>query len=1038
MPMRTLLLAKRSFVSLLSLLFSPLLVLGQLVVDETPTAQQLVNNLVGGGVTVSNVTYNGQNVQSGTFDATATVLGIDQGVILASGDINNAIGPNDQGGAGSNEGGGGDPDLEQMLGGTTTYDAAVLEFDFVPTGDSVSFEYIFGSDEYLEFVNSGFNDAFGFFLSGPGINGPYSNNSENIALIPGTNTPVSIDNVNDATNAAYYVDNGDGTTSPYDSDPQYIQYDGYTVALQATAQVQCGETYHIKIAIADAGDGIYDSGVFLEEGSFNSAKTIDVSLITAAGDSSVIEGCTDGTLTFSRQDSVGEDTIPVYYGGSAQVGTDVDPLPDSVFIQDGDTSASFTVNPIDDGVIEGTDSLVVHAFTVNSCGDTITDSSTVFIQDPVRIDSVNSEAAICSSAYVPLTVYASGGQPPYEYSIDSGASFSTDSTFDSIPAGTYDIIVQDSHGCWDTTQHQVQPSGTVALTSSAVDLDCYGDGSGVLTGHPSGGDGNYQFSIDGGTSFQNDSVFAGLSAGNYQMILEDGNGCRDTVNDTLQEPPQILIDQLDVDSASCFGACDGAVEVSVSGGTGPGTYTYNWSGGIAPPDSSNAEGLCAGSYSLTITDDSSCTIDTTFDVPEPSELQVSTSPDTTICIGGTAVLSANASGGVPGYTYHWDQGLGTGQTHSVSPGNSTVYEVYVTDANQCTSSTASVRVDYHPPLDLDLSEDDSVCPGDPIQLNANGSGGLGSGYTYDWSNGDQGASITVSPTSTTTYAVTLDDACETPTVTDSVEITVHELPDVKIEGVDLEACAPVEATLINATADSMVGDDCVWSFGDGTQAVGCDSVQHKFEEPGCYDVSLSVSSPEGCVDSSERVDYVCVRPYPDANFKAEPRTSTVQSPEVQFTNLSTGAESYKWDFGSLDSSSEEHPTFDFPNEGEGQYQVCLEATNSYACQDSICRDVIIQGEFILYVPNAFTPDGDGLNDRFQPVVQGADEKNYDLYIYDRWGEVVFEGHHPEASWDGTIKGSGKAKPDVYVWKIVAKSKYTGKVVERTGHVTLLR
>ncbi|HNR86665.1 MAG TPA: choice-of-anchor L domain-containing protein, partial [Taishania sp.] len=250
--------------------------------------QQFVqNNLIGSGITISNVTFVGANRQMGSFNATNTVLGTVQnmntGIILSTGMAETAIGPNDVPYACHapytapypSEPGGyignttNDPDLSDLVG-SNIKDKAILEFDFVPTGPTIEFKYIFGSEEYPEFVND-FNDAFGFFLSGPGITGPYSNNSINLAIVPGTSDPVTINTVNSTVNSSYYVYNGDNgsgnTVAPYKNQNQYIQYDGYTTTLTATANVQCGQTYHIKIAIADARDQAYDSGLFIKGGS---------------------------------------------------------------------------------------------------------------------------------------------------------------------------------------------------------------------------------------------------------------------------------------------------------------------------------------------------------------------------------------------------------------------------------------------------------------------------------------------------------------------------------------------------------------------------------------------------------------------------------------------------------------------------------------------------------------------------------------------------------------------------------------------------
>ena len=198
----------------------------QLILNGSLTPADCVQNiLLGNGIVATNITFNGQpgtqlNPQIGGFNGTLCNIGMAGGVILATGSINNATGPNNSGSA--SEGGGtnlGDPDVLAVSQITNpnimdVNDAAILEFDFVPQGDSLSFDFIFASDEYLEFVNS-VNDAFGFFISGPGISGPFTNNAANIALIPGTSQPVTIDDVNNVVNSQYYVVNGDGSNAPY-------------------------------------------------------------------------------------------------------------------------------------------------------------------------------------------------------------------------------------------------------------------------------------------------------------------------------------------------------------------------------------------------------------------------------------------------------------------------------------------------------------------------------------------------------------------------------------------------------------------------------------------------------------------------------------------------------------------------------------------------------------------------------------------------------------------------------------------------------
>ena len=339
----------------------------QLVVNNTLTPMQLVQDvLLGSGVTISNVSYNGvldpqtPIIGSGSFTETGTNLGLPAGVILSSGMADAAAGPATNFASNPN-GTGSDPDLFQLSNNNTINDRAVLEFDFIPVGDTVRFRFVFGSEEYPEFVCSGFNDAFGFFLSGPGISGAFTNGAENLALVPGGSIPIAINTVNAGVpggaypaatcaaadpnwiaNSQYYVNNT-GTT---------IVYDGFTTVLTAKRFVQCGQTYHIKMAIGDAGDSAYDSAVFLEAGSFTSTPFIPT--LTPGpgilGNNTILESCYPVTINFTQTGAANDTSVvQIITGGTATGGVDYVPdFPDSLVFLPGDSVQTFTFNcPID-------------------------------------------------------------------------------------------------------------------------------------------------------------------------------------------------------------------------------------------------------------------------------------------------------------------------------------------------------------------------------------------------------------------------------------------------------------------------------------------------------------------------------------------------------------------------------------------------------------------------------------------------------------------------------------------------------------------
>lgn len=230
----------------------------QLTVTTDLSQAQVADLLEGLGVSVSNVQIDCPGVSMGQFSGMSE-LGIGQGLVLTTGHAAD-VAANASFFANSTMDGAGDADLTTIIG-YPTYDACAVSFDCIPTGDTLAFNFAFGSEEYPEFVGGNFNDVFGIFMSGPGINGPYANNAENIAWVPGTNVPASINNVNDATNAAYYNANDNGVA---------FSYDGFTDNFPVFAVVQPGETYHFKVVVADAADQVFDSGVVLEAFSFRS------------------------------------------------------------------------------------------------------------------------------------------------------------------------------------------------------------------------------------------------------------------------------------------------------------------------------------------------------------------------------------------------------------------------------------------------------------------------------------------------------------------------------------------------------------------------------------------------------------------------------------------------------------------------------------------------------------------------------------------------------------------------------------------------
>ncbi|MBU2018655.1 MAG: choice-of-anchor L domain-containing protein, partial [Bacteroidetes bacterium] len=358
----------------------------QISAVNSQTASQLVQNvLLGNGVTATNVKLNGTsvganvlNAQIGYFDKATSNFPITKGIVMTSGLVSNIPGTANSF-ASSATGSGSDLDLVS-ISGVNIFDQVVLEFDFVATGDSMQFKYMFASEEYPEFVGGGVNDAFGFFLSGPGIFGSFLNGAVNLAHLPGGIVPVSINTVNQNINTSFYTSNANnfyGVTT---------KMDGMTVVMAALSALQCGETYHIKLALGDGGDAVYDSAVFLEAESFKSNVVkieAESNLSNNFTDTLMAEGCVSTNLVFTRPTIYKDSPQKFYlnYGGTADPQLDFINLLDTIYFPSGEDTVSFLVTPMDDGLIEPMEYLDIFGYSVTICGDTIYDSIRLYIVD---------------------------------------------------------------------------------------------------------------------------------------------------------------------------------------------------------------------------------------------------------------------------------------------------------------------------------------------------------------------------------------------------------------------------------------------------------------------------------------------------------------------------------------------------------------------------------------------------------------------------------------------------------------------------------
>ena len=397
----------------------------------------------------------------------------------------------------------------------------------------------------------------------------------------------------------------------------------------------------------------------------------------------------------------------------------------------------------------------------------------------------------------------------------------------------------------------------------------------------------------------------------------------------------------------------------------------------------------------------------------------------TICEGevGTITSIPSPSGG----TYLWEDNSVL-NSFSGSPATTTDYEVVYT-LNSCPSIPVYGTIEVNP-IPVVSIDDTTICVGETAVLTANVSL-FGGDYSWDL-NGEITSSISVTPATTTSYNV--DYVLAGCLASANANVIVQNPSQLAILVSDTSGCAPLTVSFTNPFATA--GSICTWDIDNGDTFIGCDT-SYTFENGGCYDVNLTVDDGV-CISTTSEFDIICLDDQPMASFIVVPPLLTETSQWVQMNNNSSGAVSYSWDFGDGETSTLVNPQHMYMDIEEG-YFISLIAYSIQGCPDTALLSIDYQEEPIIYIPNTFTPDGDEHNHIFLPVfTSGYDPYNFELMIFNRWGEVIFESHDAEMGWDGSYGGSRRVEDGVYTYKIVFKVKKTDERRLIVGHVTLIR
>jgi len=705
------------------------------VSSSTYTVEQLITQvfIAGGCFEVLNVQGIGDNNGKGNFAEGMSSIGVDSGVILASGNATNATGPNSSEGTTTNFGdSSGDVDLNSIATSSVN-DAVGIEFDFIPSLDQVTFNYVFASEEYCEWVGAAFNDVFGFFISGPGINGPYSDGAENIALIPGTGTAVAIGNVNHQQNQDYFNSNSPGCApSPGPQSPDFIEYDGYTEKFQATATVIPCEVYHIRLVIGDVGDGALDSAVFLEANSFTAGGDAyaEASVPGTLNDEVLYEGCT-GSIDFIRWGNDFSTDLDVPFSistsSTATDGVDATALPFSVTIPAGQWSVSIPITAFEDFITEGTETLIIELTSSCACFNPTLE---IEISDLIPIDVNLEDVQICGPGNVSLAPSVSGGVTDYEFLWSDG---STEPTLDFFASASDSYAVTISDACAnsivETVDVMVTPipsasiSGTVVACEEVPNGQLQVDFTGI-------GPWEFSYTLNGTvigpiTTSLNPYILDINQEGTFDLTAVNVGICDGAVSGSVTvDWLEVEIDAMSTD-VQCYEIYDGTLSAIATGAVEP--FTYSWTGGYSGTDVFN---LGPGMYTVTATDAIGCTEETTLTITQPTQLTASAVETQQIdCNNLFGAADLTFEGGTAGYSFFWDSGSGMEDPDDLWGGDNTVE---ITDANGCTVQT-TVFINE----DLDLPNPDAFfseplsCMVSSVFLDASSSSGNGP-LTYIW------------------------------------------------------------------------------------------------------------------------------------------------------------------------------------------------------------------------------------------------------------------------------------------------------------------
>ncbi len=562
---------------------------------------------------------------------------------------------------------------------------------------------------------------------------------------------------------------------------------------------------------------------------------------------------------------------------------------------------------------------------------------------------------------------------------------------------------------------------------------------------------------DGGTGSSTDETHIYTVAGDYEIELIGTTiqGCKDTATQTITIYPAPT-PQINFEIGSFTHLDDG-----ITGGCYPSTVNFSDAGGVEAPyvvtdwlwdfgdgETSTEENpahlyASEGIYTviLSTVSDGGCEGSDTLEITMTNGLAI-LSADTTVCQNGTATLFTSSGDGSI-YTYDWSiPGADDGNTQMIED-IVTDQWIYVSATSEygCTSPLDSIFISVNDPIAISVTAPDTACLGEEFTVNVTATGG-DEDYSYNWTANDNPlldntALITANPSISTIYCVTVVDGCESTPVDTCINVYLPETPSFTSD--TTEGCEPTTITFTDETGPFPGLNESTWYIEDEIYTEN--PIAHTFTTAGMYTIKLDVLSPEGCLSTYTAENYVTIHPLPTPNLYATPNPTTYFDTEVQLVNISPSAtSSFGWYMPGATETAEESDSSViafYPELISNTYDAYIIETTQFGCTDSTRVQIIVNNDQLIFASNAFTPNADGMNDEWLPIVLGANPNDYLLEIYNRWGELIWQTADLNQGWNGMYQGV-LVKNDVYIWKIITTDLETDLKYRFDGMVTVVK